>query len=218
VGSGKSSLAARLAEVFTPPAEVTHEPEKAGADRTQIAASQPGDLRLDSFIDPARLQQQQQTGPAAESLTVDEDDLGAIDLELLKATLQSTLQAGGCLPASLPVYNYRTRSRSFTTNKSDRRRIPSKIIFLTGSHCLRKEVVDCCEGLRVVRVGMDGGQQTHLVSRVRQELEVAGVDPSRREDQIVRDLILPANHSAISATLASADVLIRNDFDEFSRE
>ena len=70
----------------------------------------------------------------------------------------------------------------------------------------------------MVRVGMDGGQQTHLVSRVRQELEVAGVDPSRRGEETIRDLILPSNHRSISATLSSADVFIRNDFDEFSRE
>jgi hypothetical protein len=95
---------------------------------------------------------------------------------------------------------------------------PSKIIFLTGPHCLRREVVECCEGLHVVRVGMEGGQQTHLISRVRQELAVAGVDPSRRSEETIRDLILPSNHRSISATLSKADtdVLIRNDFDEYS--
>eukprot|EP01043_Picozoa_sp_COSAG02_P014497 COSAG02_NODE_599_length_19741_cov_177.207311_7_plen_801_part_00 len=209
VGSGKSSLAARLAEVFSEPAEI-HELHKGSADRTQIAASQPCDLRLESFIDPGRLRQGHDQ--ESDTVSVDEDDLGAIDLDLLKTTLQTARKEGN-LPPALPVYNYRTRSRTFVRSKSVR---PSKIIFLTGPHCLRKEVVDCCEGLQVVRVGMDGGQQTHLVSRVRHELEVAGVDPSRRGEETIRDLILPSNHLSISATLSSADVLIRNDFDEFS--
>lgn len=93
----------------------------------------------------------------------------------------------------------------------------ARVPIATGvADCLRKEVVDCCEGLQMVRVGMDGGQQTHLVSRVAHELEVAGVDPSRRGEETIRNLILPSNHLSISATLSSADVLIRNDFDEFS--
>lgn len=125
VGSGKSSLAARLAEVFSEPAEI-YELRKGSADRTQIAASQPCDLRLESFIDPGRLRQGHDQ--ASDSESVDEDDLRAIDLDLLKATLQ-TARKEGKLPAALPVYNYRTRARTFAHSKSVR---PSKIIFLTG--------------------------------------------------------------------------------------
>ena len=218
MGSGKSSLAARLAEVFTPADQPDlHTRAKGDRDRTQIPATNSCDLRLDDFINPDCLADRDSTD------SIDEDDLAAIDLLLLRETLKgivakassttSAKEEGDGAPAvlALPRFNFRTRKREWVVG-ADPMRQEARIMFVTGVHALQEEVVACCEGFRMARIAVSGGQKNHLVQKVIEELEIAGVAAEKRQESMVREMIFPDDRS-IAATLKRADVKILNDFD-----
>ena len=152
-------------------------------------------LQLDNFI----------REPEAHS-KVDESDFAATDLDLLRQVLHQIRSAGARdgAPVELPRFCFRTGERQGGGTFR-----PCKVLVLCGTHALRSEIGECWAG-RVVRIGISGGQSTHLIDRVCDDLSRAGVAEGLRGRAAVAEMVLGG-----TAALAhqACDVAIANIFD-----
>ena len=147
-------------------------------------------LQLDNFI----------REPDAHS-KVDESDFAATDLDLLASVLAGARDGAS---VELPRFCFRTGERQGGGTFR-----PCKVLVLCGTHALRSEIGECWAG-RVVRIGISGGQSTHLIDRVCDDLSRAGVAEGLRGRAAVAEMVLGG-----TAALAhqDCDVAIANIFD-----